>query len=66
MMIKRVVRFQNDFVMAFDESGKQLADYQGQYAEVKSSILKDATEETIFANANWRTGEMEDIDKERF
>jgi len=65
-MIKRVIRFQNDFVMAFDESGKQLAEYQGQYAEVKSSILKDATAETLFANANWLTGKQEDIDKERF
>ena len=41
-MIKAVIRFKNNMVMVFDKRGRQIPEYQGQYAEVKEHILKDA------------------------
>jgi len=35
-------------VMVFDKRGEQIPEYQGQYQEVKESILKDAPSDTIF------------------
>jgi hypothetical protein len=37
-------------VMVFDEDGEQLPEYQGSYAEVRESILKDAPPDTVFAH----------------
>jgi len=47
-MIKTVIKCQNGMVMVFDKKGEQVPEYQGQYLEVKESILKDAPSETIF------------------
>ena len=52
-MIKTVIRLQNDMVMVFDENGEQLPEYQGSYADVRESILKDAPSDAIFAH--WTT-----------
>ena len=41
-MIKTAIRCQNDMVMVFDKKGEQIPEYQGQYEEVKESILKNA------------------------
>lgn len=46
-MIKTVVRLQN-IVMVFDANGEQIPQYQGQYKDVKQSILRDASPETVF------------------
>ena len=35
-------------VLVFDKRGEQIAQYQGQYEEVKGEILKDAPPSTIF------------------
>ena len=47
-MIKTAIKCQNGMVMVFDERGEQVPEYQGQYHEVKESILKDARSNAIF------------------
>jgi len=47
-MIKTIIRLKNDMVMVFDAEGEQIPEYQGQYEEVKMSILKDAPPNAIF------------------
>ena len=49
-MIKTVIRSQNNMVMVFDESGEQIAGYQGRYERVKENILKDAPVDALFAH----------------
>ena len=46
--IKTVIKTQGGMVLVFDDSGEQIPEYQGQYAEVKPRILKDAPPSTVF------------------
>ena len=46
--IKTVIRCPDDMVMVFDEKGEQIPEYQGQYQEVKESILQDAPLNAVF------------------
>ena len=48
MMIKTVIRLQNDMVMVFDAGGEQIPEYQGPYEDVKASILRDAPPDVVF------------------
>jgi hypothetical protein len=45
-MIKTVIRAANNMVIVFDERGRQLPGYQGQYEDVKQKILADTRDET--------------------
>jgi hypothetical protein len=65
-MIKTVIRFQNNMVMVFDEEGEQIPEYQGQYEEVKESILKDAPKDTVFAHGFSDAGELLRIPREEW
>jgi hypothetical protein len=47
-MIKTVIRCSDDMVMVFDEKGEQIPEYQGQYENVRESILEAASPDTIF------------------
>ena len=47
-MIKTAIRCPNGMLMVFDERGRQVSEYQGQYDEVKEKILKDAPPDTLF------------------
>ena len=47
-MIKTVIRCPENMVLVFDERGEQIPEYQGQYEEVKESILKDAPLDAVF------------------
>jgi len=49
-VIKTVIKSQSDMVLVFDEEGEQIPDYQGDYEEVKESILRDAPSTAIFAH----------------
>ncbi len=49
-MIKSVIRAPNGIVMAFDENGEQIPEYQGHYEKVKKRILKDAPPGTLFGH----------------
>jgi len=62
-MIKTVIRLQNDMVMVFDENGEQLPEYQGSYADIRESILKDAPADAVFAH--WTTQNIKPSDLSR-
>ena len=47
-MIKTIIRLKNDMVMVFDAEGEQVSEYQGQYEDVKGSILRDAPPDAVF------------------
>lgn len=47
-MIASVIRMQNDMVMVFDEEGREIPEYQGPYASVRSMIIRGSTRETVF------------------
>ncbi len=63
-MIKTVIRAQNGMVMVFDKMGEQIPKYQGQYEEVKESILGDALPDTIFALGFSDAGELRKVPRE--
>ncbi len=65
-MIKTVIRFQNNMVMVFDKSGEQIPKYQGQYEEVKQSILKDASVNAVFAHGFSNAGELRKVSREEW
>ena len=66
MTIKSVIRLQNDMVMVFDKSGEQVSEYQGKYDEVRGSILRDATQDTIFAHGFTDTGKIRQVAREEW
>ena len=49
-MIKTVIRAANNMVIVFDEKGRQLPEYQGQYEEVKRQILAKKRNTTDFVH----------------
>lgn len=53
--IVHVYRWQNEMVMVFDQNGKQIPKYQGEYSQVKDKILKDASPDTKFFNFQGRS-----------
>ena len=48
-MIKSVFRCPNDLVIVLDENGEQIPEYQGYYNDVKESILRDTSSDTVFS-----------------
>jgi len=47
-MIKTVILLRNNMVMVFDAEGEQIPHYQGQYDDVRDSILRDAPAGAVF------------------
>lgn len=47
-MIQTVIRLRNNMVMVFDEYGEPVPVYQGQYEDVKETILRGASSGTVF------------------
>jgi len=66
MMIKIAIRLKNNMVMVFDEEGEPILEYQGQYKEVKGSILRDAPPDTVFAHGFTDAGELRKIAREEW
>ena len=65
-MIETIIRLKNNMVMVFDDEGEQVPKYQGQYEDVKGSILRDAPLESVFARwLNYET-EPETVCRERW
>jgi len=54
MAISMTIRLKNNMVMVFDAGGEQLPQYQGQYEDVRGSILGKATRDTVFVH--WFNG----------
>ncbi|GAI18326.1 unnamed protein product, partial [marine sediment metagenome] len=50
----------------FDKEGEQIPKYQGQYEEIKESILKDAPPDTIFAHGFTDAGELLKVPREEW
>ena len=46
-MIKTAIRCPSGMLIVFDERGRQVLEYQGQYDEVKEKILKEAPPDTL-------------------
>ena len=65
-MIKIVIRFKNNMVVVVDEEGEQIPKYQGQYEEVKQSILKDAPPDAVFAHGFTNYGELLKVPREEW
>ncbi len=49
-MIGTAVKCANSLVIVFDRHGEQIPGYQGQYTEVRDSILRDASRDTVFVH----------------
>ena len=62
-MIKTAIKFRNNMVMVFDKEGEQIPQYQGQYEEVKESILADALPDTIFTLGFTDAGELREVSR---
>ena len=52
--------------MVFDEEGEQIPEYQGQWLQVKESILRDAPAEAIFAHGFNDFGQLLAVPKEEW
>ena len=65
-MIKTAIRLKNDMVMVFDESGEEIPEYQGQYEDVKESILKDAPADAVFTHGFANSGKLQEVAREEW
>ena len=65
-MLKTVIRCPNNMVVVFDERGEQIPKYQGQYEEVKGSILKDALSTTVFGYLSDFEPELREVPRENW
>jgi len=65
-MIKTAIRFQSNIVMVFDAEGEQIPEYQGQYEDVKESILRDAPADAVFSHGFTDTGELIKVSREEW
>ncbi len=64
--IKTAVRLKNNMVMVFDEKGDQIPEYQGQYDDVKHSILKDAPLNALFVHLSDYETELRKVPREKW
>jgi hypothetical protein len=49
-VIRTIIRLKNDMVMVFDAEEEEVPEYQGQYEDVKGSILRDAPLDAVFTH----------------
>ena len=57
MMIKTIIKLQNDMVMVFDEDGEQVPEHQGCYEAVREELLRDTPGDAVFSH--WFDGMIE-------
>lgn len=65
-MIKIAIRFKNNMVVVLDDEEEQMPEYQGQYEEVRESILRDAPPDAIFAHGFTNSGELRKVPREEW
>ena len=65
-IIRAVMRFENDMIMVFDNRGKQITEYQGQYEQIKESILRDAPSDAYFYRCYTRYSEFKAVPREQW
>lgn len=51
-------------VMVFDENGRQMPDYQGEYTEVKEKVLNDAPQDAEFQHIHHRGTDFDIVKRE--
>ena len=66
MTIKTAIRFKNDMIVVLDESGEPIPEYQGQYEEVKESVLRDAPADAVFSHGFINSGELGKVPREEW
>jgi len=66
IVIKTINRLKNDMVMVFDTEGEQVPEYQGQYKDVKGSILRDAPSDAVFTHWFGYSHEPETVYREEW
>ena len=66
MVIKTAIRLKNNMVVVFDEKGEQIPEYQGQYNEVKESILRDAPPDAVFSHGFTNSGKSLEVPREKW
>jgi hypothetical protein len=54
-MIESVLKFPNGIVIAFDDGGLPIPEYQGFYEDVKDNILANASDSVKFIHAQIKT-----------
>lgn len=65
-MVKTVIRCLNNMVMVFDKKGEQIPKYQGEYEDVKESILKDAPPSAVFSHGFGGDFELKIVPREEW
>ncbi len=65
-MIKTAIRLKNNMVMVFNESGEEIPEYQGQYEDVKESILRDAPADAVFTHGFTNSGRLLEVPREEW
>ena len=58
-MIKTVIRAANNMVIAFEEQGNQIPEYQGRYEDVKRKIMTDFGTEAAYIH--WLVSQLNRI-----
>lgn len=53
-------------VMVFDKKGEQIPKYQGEYEDVKESILKDAPPSAVFSHGFGGDFELKIVPREEW
>ena len=65
-MIRTVIKFENNMVMAFDEEGEQIPEYQGRCEDVEERVLKDAPADAVFAHGFSDVSELRKVLREEW
>ena len=65
-LIKTAIRCPNNMVMVFDGEGEQLPEYQGQYREVRESILGGAPPNAVFGYLSDSEPELREVSREEW
>ena len=61
--IKTVIRTSRDMVFVFGENGRQVPEYQGEYQEVRETVLRNAGPGTVFKH--WPEASAEPVNVPR-
>jgi len=65
-LIKTVIKCPNNMVMVLDGEGEQVPEYQGQYQEVRESILRGAPLNAVFGYLSDSEPELREVPREEW
>jgi hypothetical protein len=61
--IRNVIKSEKGMVLVFNQNGEQIPKYQGQYEEVRETILRKAPLDAVFSHASTV---IQDIPREKW